>query len=342
MQRLSRPYAILAAVFLLVAGQHGPPTNDAPDAAGDASSAHAKAERVQRLIRGLDDDDYNVRKRSQQELIEIGDPALRAVREATENPSAEVRFRARRILTRIPRLIAYYPFEGTPKDMSGGGNDGVPVGRVEYTAGVVGKAVRLYGIDDRGYIQVANSERLELLESMTVACWYRIEDEAGQEGDNLSGRKIANAHQAIVAKHGDLSGFSVLSLAQHVERRQIVLIANNRGIPRVDARYAPEQPLRQWYHIAVAADDSQVLLYHNGRLVATVEGRIPFENANQRDLFIGIHGYLRQPDFRWYPLNGAIDEVRFYNYKLPGEEIKSLYEREKAGVVEEGEQDDEL
>ena len=238
----------------------------------------------------------------------------------------------------IPRLLAYYPFDGTPKDATGSGNDGVPIGRVEYIKGVVGKAVRFYGIDDIGYLRVPNSERLQFSKAMSIACWYRIEAAAGQTGDDLSEKKVANAHQAIVAKHGDISGFTILSLGEHQSKRKISFFSATKRdrSKRFHMTFVLEKPLHNWLHVAVVADQTGVKLYHNSKQVASSENRVLWESVNQRDLYIGIHGWAgRKQGFHWYPLNGAVDELRIYAGALSAEEIAAIYNKEKRNAIPE-------
>lgn len=312
-----------------------------PTIKSDQTKFDKLARRIEGLIKGLDDDDFKVRERSEAELIKIGNPALDAVLKAIASKSAEVKFRAERVLVTIPRLVAYYPFDDTPKDASGSGNDGVPKGRVEYVEGVVGKAVRFYGIDDIGYLRVPNSVRLQFSNTMSIACWYRIEAEAGQTGDNLSGEKVANAHQAIVAKHGDISGFSILSLSEHRPTRDLSFITGTRRdrTKRFKLTFSPEKPLRRWLHVAVVADQTGIKLYHNGQQIAGSTKQVEWESVNQRDLFIGIHGWASPQEFRWYPLNGAVDELRIFSYALSSEEIAAIYNKEKRNVISERKRD---
>ncbi|MBL9122325.1 MAG: hypothetical protein JNG90_01745, partial [Planctomycetaceae bacterium] len=59
------------------------------------------AEAIVALVRQLDDDSFEVRRRAQRELIELGEPAVAPVRQALASPSAEVRARAREIVRQI-------------------------------------------------------------------------------------------------------------------------------------------------------------------------------------------------------------------------------------------------
>ena len=57
-------------------------------------------QRIQHLIRGLDDDEFKIREESERELMRIGQPTVIVVEKTTNSRSAEVRARAKRILAR--------------------------------------------------------------------------------------------------------------------------------------------------------------------------------------------------------------------------------------------------
>ena len=59
------------------------------------------AKRLDRLISNLDDDDSKVRDRAVAELLEIGSPAVGALKKAARSPSLEVKRRARDLLRRL-------------------------------------------------------------------------------------------------------------------------------------------------------------------------------------------------------------------------------------------------
>ncbi|MCK4627471.1 MAG: LamG domain-containing protein, partial [Sedimentisphaerales bacterium] len=229
-------------------------------------------------------------------------------------------------------LIAYYPFEGDATDVSGNNNQGSHQGTVDYTSGVVGKAARFYGIDDRGYIKVSNSENLKLTDVVTIALWVRIEDGAGQTGLDGSGRKVPDAHQVFVAKSGDRVGFVVHSTRETADKRYIGMEAHNHTPRESGAYFAPEKPLKTWMHMAVTSGDSGTKLYYNGKLVRTDNRPTDLSEANPEDLYIGIQAGKGSVLPGWFPLNGMIDELRIYNRALSAEEVKSLYDNDSAGM----------
>jgi WD40 repeat protein len=69
--------------------------------AGLKPVARGQEERVARLIKDLDDDNFKVRAKAWRELEAIGEPAVKALREALKSSSAEVRDRAEQLLEKV-------------------------------------------------------------------------------------------------------------------------------------------------------------------------------------------------------------------------------------------------
>ncbi len=59
------------------------------------------AKRLDRLVSNLGDDDSKVRERASAELLEVGRPALGALKKAARSPSLETKRRARDLLRRL-------------------------------------------------------------------------------------------------------------------------------------------------------------------------------------------------------------------------------------------------
>ncbi|MBW3543658.1 MAG: lactonase family protein [Planctomycetes bacterium] len=81
--------------------ERGRAKSQAPDETTQEQDAEQLAARIAALVRELDADEFQTREKAQQALLEIGTPALEAVRAAAKSPSAEVRFRARDILEKL-------------------------------------------------------------------------------------------------------------------------------------------------------------------------------------------------------------------------------------------------
>jgi len=75
-----------------------------------------------------------------------------------------------------------------------------------------------------------------------------------------------------------------------------------------------------WYHVGFYAGPDSLKLYINGNLIGSLANSNPLTYASTKGVFLGGTN-----EFTNYPLNGAIDNVRFYNRKLSGTEFNQLY-----------------
>ncbi len=234
-------------------------------------------------------------------------------------------------------LVAYLPFNGNSEDESGLKNHGTPHGVVAYGEGKLGQAVQLLGDQDRGFLTIANSESLKFDDSATIACWFYVNDDAGQTGETSSGQTVPKAHQVLVAKHGDRTGFSLITLGEIGNRRLVTLLSNSFSQIEAGLAFPPEQAVGRWHHVATVVGDEGGRLYFNGVLVHSTRTRIDLRKANECDVFIGINGPAGLPSdpnrFLWFPLNGAIDELRIYDRALSSREVQMLAGLEESVVT---------
>src|SRR5207237_2126302 len=81
--------------------------------AQQAESPAALAARIDRLVRQLDDDKFEVREKAEAELAAIGETALSKLTAAVKDPSAERSQRAAKILKELRRSSAGLRHVGT-------------------------------------------------------------------------------------------------------------------------------------------------------------------------------------------------------------------------------------
>jgi hypothetical protein len=73
-------------------------------------------------------------------------------------------------------------------------------------------------------------------------------------------------------------------------------------------------------------NESGTYIYVDGELISQDDRAAEFSVANDEDMFIGIQKGKGSCLPYWYPLNGALDEVRVYDQSLTEAEIQELYE----------------
>ena len=114
--------------------------------------------------------------------------------------------------------------------------------------------------------------------------------------------------------------------------QQKVTFEANAG--QVNAVASRELPGNAWHHYAYVLTNSEVKLYIDAQLVLTSPAALSFAEANQQDLYLGVMGPKSSPVLGvtyWYPLNGALDDVRIFNRGLTSVEVSTAYASDDAG-----------
>lgn len=213
-------------------------------------------------------------------------------------------------------LVAYYPFNGNANDESGNGNHGIPMSSVTLTTGVNGDTNGAYqfgGYDNPGNIHIPNSESLIIDDGWSFAFYVKPTNYSGMDG---WGGKSTEGMHAIMGKDHDQSGFSIQyrlnSDSLHVWLGCYSGWTKNFGAS-IYGNY-----LNQWVHVSITYSNSIFKVYINGQKRAEAEIQANFSVANTKDLYLGKYRD------RWYPMDGALDEVRIYNRVLTDKEIMML------------------
>ena len=224
-------------------------------------------------------------------------------------------------------LVAYYRFDNTCEDSSGSANHGSPIGEVAFTPGRVGQALKLYGISNSGYIRVSNSTSLEFSNELTVSFFLRMDGSHGQTGADCSGSVVDKAYQTVFAKRGDRKGFYTnIIVNPDTTEVNTQFCINAYDTPRLQLYHAFPYEIGEWIHLAFVIDSGTVIEYVNGiEVTREVNQNISFARANSEDLYIGIQNNPEAGLDFWFPLNGAIDELRFYTRAFSPTEIAILY-----------------
>lgn len=201
----------------------------------------------------------------------------------------------------VPRsLVAYYRMDEmtgtTVNDSSGNGHHGRLDSALDWTTGRAvpghsGGALAFPGVAGQE-VQVSHASRLEVRDAITVAAWFRVDAFSG-DGETL------------VAK-----GSSSWRLKRDGARSQLKFTCT--GVSGVEVHGARPVDDGLWHHAVGVYDGRSLGLYLDGALDASVDasGRIDLSTS---DLEVGGNEF-----------QGAIDEVRVYNFALSPAEIVAL------------------
>ncbi len=214
-------------------------------------------------------------------------------------------------------LIAYYPFDGNANDESGKGNHGTELfGGVSFSNGKFDQAAKFEGYHNPGHIKVNNSPSLQFEKEASFVAWVRLDSAEGKDGN---GYLSPNGVHAIIAKDHDSNASFSEMIHLNDQNKLFSWAGAGGGNAGWGDETNPEYNLGEWIHLAFVFDSLSSKKYINGILDTTQNDIADFSSANNQDLFFG-----KFCD-NWYPLNGAIDEVRIYNRALNFAEINSLY-----------------
>jgi len=222
------------------------------------------------------------------------------------------------------QLISYFPFDGDLQDKGQAGNEAIFHGDVEptFTEGFDGTpdgAILLDGLDD--FVEVSQDHGLPITAhpAFTVCMWVKGEPTGPTPGGGTSAdRRIFAEANVVPTERNPL--FTLGTHSQGTNGAFDAFMRNDDGsVPLNHRRSAREVFDGQWHHIAWVQQDGSVILYIDGVRDST---DFNFRRGQMTFATTTIGGILRDVPSHFF--NGAIDEVRLYNYALSQEEIEAL------------------
>ena len=215
-----------------------------------------------------------------------------------------------------PVLAAYYPFNGNANDESGNGHQGIIFGATltPDRFGACNSAYKFTGAGD--YIDLGNSTALNPVSGLTLTAWMKLEGGSGT---------IRN----IVSRWGSANRLPIeersYSLGVNTNDRAYFIISRDGtdpgGVVRIDDPIKPE--LNAWYFYAATWDGYMMRLYRNGVEVASAPQSAIYLSPNLETTISATRGRVGDPVLAVF--NGAIDDVRIYNYPLTSVQIIELF-----------------
>jgi hypothetical protein len=217
-------------------------------------------------------------------------------------------------------LVAYYPFNGNPNDVTENHNHAIVNGatlssdrfnRPRY-------AYTFNGLDN--YMQVEESPALEPT-SFSVAFWMK------------TFTLYTSSYQTLIMKEdGWNDGYKIVLRSdiqgqQEGAKRILFTLSgpnsNNDGLINMHSKKAIEN-VDSWYQIvATYHQGGYMQIYINGSLDSEIQGPVSWDRDNSYELVFGRHSN-DGASVGCY-LNGMLDDIRIYDRVLTLQEIKMIY-----------------
>jgi hypothetical protein len=218
-------------------------------------------------------------------------------------------------------LVASFAFSGNTLDSSGNGNDASIVGNLSYTTDRFGNANSALQFRKNGYVQINNSTLLNGATSGAITGWFN-----NQLGPNETGFVIG----AGDARAG-LDPFA-LYFGFNTTITQSIFTQTTRGPSDPDRLVGNENPAAGitvpqdvWTSFVMQftsiGNTSFFQFYLNGQLAQSYSYDYSFQVNYDQPMPVQIGALTGFQDVQF---RGDIDDVRFYDRALNGDEIAAL------------------
>ena len=209
--------------------------------------------------------------------------------------------------------ILYMRFDGDLKDNSGNSLDGnCTYGNITYKEGVRGQCAVF---DGKSYIEIPDSDLLDLKDNFTISFWAYKED-------------MNEQYVPYVYKEEDEESYaSPYKVYEHWYNTPGIYLHDGGQGSEIDQYYlsGPAMDFRKWFMLSVTYDGKEVRLYHNDKLVKkeSVSG-VPA--ATIGNLYIGM---LDGEVF----YKGKMDELKIMNTTASANDIANFYKNDPGRVL---------
>lgn len=192
-------------------------------------------------------------------------------------------------------LVSYFNFDDNLKDQKGYASDGVPTGNPTFTAGKIGKALSLNGINQKVEVLATPTQSPN---GVSIAFWMNVMSQQ-------------DAYFRMLVYITD-KNFKSLGIGIPTPTNIICSLDTQAG--NTQGGFGPQT----WTHVVMTFDGMDNKLYLNGLLTDT-NSDSGVQSSYFNILGIGFNSY----DNKY--LQGFIDELYIYNRPLSQAEVTQLY-----------------
>lgn len=211
-------------------------------------------------------------------------------------------------------LQACYPFTGNANDLK---NNlyGTVMGTVALTSGHTGNlndAYQFFGANN-SFIQLPDTNLLKPTNYLSFSAWIKP-------------GLISNPTQYMLfTKNSGTSNFEAYALTLSNNGKITAVKSFSNGLT-AEAAYSVTAVTGNWYHVAFTMGNDSIKIFINGVLAGVKTTTLAFNYQSGKKVYLGGTNESAYTA----PYTGVIDNVRFYNRKLNGNEVYALFTMDPA------------
>lgn len=208
-------------------------------------------------------------------------------------------------------LVAHWKFDGDLKDSSQYNNDGVAIGGkqgVTFVDGVLNSGVRL---DGKSYIEVKDSDSLDLMNAFTFSFWVYKED--------MRKKDMMDGGVPYIIKNNEEYADFPYGVYEWRDLTPGITFCDEDGAD--DIHSEKQVDIQKWTLITATYDGKTMKIYQNKQLVKSELKNVALIRSSQ-PLYIGFGHFMTFDNF----FKGILDDMRIYNTALTYSDIEELYD----------------
>lgn len=198
------------------------------------------------------------------------------------------------------------------EDISKFGNDATFHGDVELITGKFGKALEF---DGASWGEIPDNDSLDMVDGITIHFWTNIRPSAGGAGSDVQ----TGVEKGTTWKAGL---YTLAAWYRGGSLLQFFDLPDNCREQNIGDSIQDEK----WHHLAGTWDGTTIKLFIDGELNKELDCKGTL-TGNNEPLFIGARGGNQRF------INGALDEIKMYNYPLTVDELRVDMENPQAASV---------
>jgi hypothetical protein len=211
-------------------------------------------------------------------------------------------------------LVAHWKFDGNLKDSTQFKNDGV--GKITYVDAILVQGAKF---DGKSFIEVKDSDSLDLTDAFTISLWVYKDDMRTKTNQNQE------PGVSFITKLNDEYKSFPYALRQWWPTKPGVFITGEEG--EVESFTEAGYDVNKWVLLTATFKDSTVKIYYNNEQVKSEPVETTTVITSSKNLLIGFSNFMNSDNY----FKGIMDDLRIYNEALDQKAIIDLYDAGLAG-----------